>query len=85
MYDFDGDGIPNQLDLDSDNDGIYDIVEAGGADTDNNGIADNLEDLDEAGMAKLIGYENEVRDSGKELYGGRLKGIVEYYKNKFIW
>ncbi len=37
----------------------------------------HLEDLDEAGMAKLIGYENEVRDSGKELYGGRLKGIVE--------
>ena len=27
--DFDGDGIPNYLDLDSDNDGIYDSVEAG--------------------------------------------------------
>ena len=38
--DFDGDGIPNYLDLDSDNDGIPDLVEAGGADTDNNGRVD---------------------------------------------
>ncbi|MFL1897477.1 gliding motility-associated C-terminal domain-containing protein, partial [Aquimarina sp. 2-A2] len=29
-YDFDGDGIANHFDLDSDNDGIYDVVEAGG-------------------------------------------------------
>ncbi|MDB4297611.1 hypothetical protein N9901_02530, partial [Flavobacteriaceae bacterium] len=28
-FDFDGDGIPNFLDLDSDGDGIYDITEAG--------------------------------------------------------
>ena len=27
--DIDGDGVPNHLDLDSDNDGIYDVVEAG--------------------------------------------------------
>jgi len=33
--DFDGDGIPNHLDLDSDNDGILDAIEA------NNGIAPN--------------------------------------------
>lgn len=40
--DADGDGIPNQLDLDSDNDGIFDLVEAGhsGADANNNGIID---------------------------------------------
>ena len=30
VYDFDNDGVPNHLDLDSDNDGIYDVVEAGG-------------------------------------------------------
>ncbi|MGY5351794.1 Calx-beta domain-containing protein [Wenyingzhuangia sp. IMCC45533] len=35
-FDFDGDGIPNFLDLDSDNDGIYDIVEAGAGDKDTN-------------------------------------------------
>jgi len=40
--DFDRDGIPNSEDLDSDNDGIYDIVEAGNAafDTDNDGRFD---------------------------------------------
>ncbi len=35
--DQDGDGIPNHLDLDSDNDGIFDLVEAGGTDTDETG------------------------------------------------
>ncbi|MEP2171856.1 MAG: hypothetical protein ABJI39_14610, partial [Polaribacter sp.] len=38
VYDNDNDGIPNHLDLDSDNDGIADIVEAGGEDTDGNGL-----------------------------------------------
>jgi gliding motility-associated-like protein len=40
--DNDGDGIPNSLDLDSDNDGIYDLVEAGhgAADTNNDGRID---------------------------------------------
>ena len=51
--DFDSDGIPNRLDLDSDNDGIFDLLEAGGADTDNNGIADNLEDLDNDGLVDI--------------------------------
>ena len=39
-FDFDGDGIPNHLDLDSDNDAIPDVLEAGYADTNNDGIAD---------------------------------------------
>ena len=34
--DIDNDGIPNSLDLDSDNDGIYDVVEAGLGDLDTN-------------------------------------------------
>ena len=55
-FDFDNDGVPNHLDLDSDNDGIYDLLEAGGVDTDNNGIADNLEDLDNDGLADI--YDN---------------------------
>ncbi|ARV15348.1 T9SS type A sorting domain-containing protein [Polaribacter sp. SA4-12] len=42
VYDNDGDGIPNHLDLDSDNDGIPDIVEAGGEDTDGNGLIDDI-------------------------------------------
>ncbi|MCK8523545.1 Ig-like domain-containing protein [Aquimarina sp. D1M17] len=39
-FDFDGDNVSDHLDLDSDNDGIYDVVEAGGTDADSNGEAD---------------------------------------------
>ncbi|WP_459211411.1 beta strand repeat-containing protein, partial [Aquimarina rhabdastrellae] len=44
LLDTDGDGIPNRLDIDSDNDGIYDIVEAGTAslDTNNDGLVDDI-------------------------------------------
>jgi trimeric autotransporter adhesin len=48
--DFDGDGIPNYLDTDSDNDGIPDLVEAGGADTNNNGKIDVSTDGDADGI-----------------------------------
>ncbi|WP_159439339.1 lectin-like domain-containing protein, partial [Tenacibaculum agarivorans] len=43
--DSDGDSIPNNLDLDSDNDGIYDVVEANGADVNNDGIADGVPNI----------------------------------------
>ncbi len=36
--DSDGDGIPNHLDLDADNDGCFDVVEAGHTDPDNDGV-----------------------------------------------
>ncbi|NAS29680.1 T9SS type B sorting domain-containing protein [Flavobacteriaceae bacterium R38] len=63
--DTDGDGIPNNLDLDSDNDGIYDIVESGAGLTDvdqdgrvdgavgGNGIPDEAENggVDGAGVS----------------------------------
>ncbi|MCF6349554.1 MAG: gliding motility-associated C-terminal domain-containing protein [Flavobacteriaceae bacterium] len=42
--DEDGDNIPNHLDLDSDNDGIYDVIEAGGTDTNTDGLADDDDD-----------------------------------------
>ncbi len=38
----DSDTAPNHLDIDSDNDGIVDIIETGGTDTDNDGMVDNL-------------------------------------------
>ncbi|MDB4973739.1 MAG: hypothetical protein JWN48_2080 [Myxococcaceae bacterium] len=38
--DFDGDGIADQLDRDSDGDGVTDTEEDGGADTDHNGVLD---------------------------------------------
>ncbi len=43
--DFDNDGLINSLDQDSDNDGIPDVVEATGEDTDGDGYVDNQEDL----------------------------------------
>ena len=44
--DFDKDGLINSLDQDSDNDGIPDVVEASGEDTDGDGYVDNQEDLE---------------------------------------
>ncbi|NRD24965.1 hypothetical protein HNV10_17070, partial [Winogradskyella litoriviva] len=38
--DTDGDGVQDTLDLDSDNDGIYDVDEVGGTDANNDGLAD---------------------------------------------
>ena len=38
--DFDGDGIPNYLDVDSDNDGIPDLIEMGGVDENGDGKLD---------------------------------------------
>jgi|GEM_PF-1181408 len=43
FYDFDRDGLPNSLDLDSDGDGVSDLIESGNAlatDTDNDGRVD---------------------------------------------
>ncbi|MEE9409011.1 MAG: T9SS type A sorting domain-containing protein [Polaribacter sp.] len=40
--DTDGDGIPNNLDIDSDNDGIPDVIESGGTDADRDGRADGV-------------------------------------------
>jgi hypothetical protein len=48
--DFDGDGIPNYLDLDSDNDGIPDVVETGGPDTNNDGKIDGFVDANGDGL-----------------------------------
>ncbi|WP_169736048.1 T9SS type B sorting domain-containing protein [Crocinitomix catalasitica] len=56
--DSDGDGMKNFLDLDSDNDGIPDLVEAGGADVDQNGIVDNLTDVDNDGFVNLYDTDN---------------------------
>jgi len=49
-YDWDLDGVPNFFDLDSDNDGIADIIEAGGVDTDDNGRLDIPADTDGDGL-----------------------------------
>ncbi|SNT25283.1 Por secretion system C-terminal sorting domain-containing protein [Ekhidna lutea] len=54
IFDTDLDGIPNQKDRDSDNDGMSDLIEAGGTDVDGNGIADDLTDSDGDGIVDLF-------------------------------
>ena len=49
-------GLANYLDLDSDNDGIADIVEAGGTDADGNGTVDVTTDTDGDGLADITRY-----------------------------
>ena len=49
--DFDGDGIPNYLDTDSDNDGIPDVVEVGGPYVSNSGKLSNFTDANSDGLS----------------------------------
>ena len=58
--DNDRDGVPNSLDLDSDNDGIADILEAGGTDSNGNGEVDNSTDTDGDGLVDT--YDNDDAD-----------------------
>ncbi|MBX9808370.1 MAG: T9SS type A sorting domain-containing protein [Flavobacteriaceae bacterium] len=51
--DTDKDGYTNDQDLDSDNDAIPDLVEAGGADTDGDGKIDSFADADGDGLANI--------------------------------
>lgn len=48
--DQDGDGVPNHLDLDADNDGIADAIEGGGVDEDADGRVDSFVDRDGDGL-----------------------------------
>ncbi|RYY53199.1 MAG: T9SS type A sorting domain-containing protein [Chitinophagaceae bacterium] len=52
--DTDGDTIPNFRDLDSDNDGLPDVVEAYGADTNNDGKLDTTTDTDSDGLSDIV-------------------------------
>ena len=49
-YDTDSDGVIDSLDIDSDNDGIVDVIEAGGEDVNGDGIIDNFTDTDGDGL-----------------------------------
>jgi hypothetical protein len=50
LPDFDADGVPNYLDLDSDNDGIPDILEAGAPDANNDDMVDGFTDVNKDGL-----------------------------------
>ena len=64
--DTDGDGVDNYRDLDSDNDGLDDVIEAGGSDSDKNGLHDTsssslldpLTDTDNNGVADALEPNN---------------------------
>ncbi|MEP7280085.1 MAG: T9SS type A sorting domain-containing protein [Bacteroidota bacterium] len=58
FFDTDLDGIPNQMDLDSDNDGIPDVVEAGGVDANGDGRIDNFTDTDNDGLSQNVDANN---------------------------
>jgi hypothetical protein len=64
FIDTDNDGIVNSYDLDSDNDGISDLVEAGGIDNDTNGVVDGIFlDTDGDGWSDVF----DTDDGGTEL------------------
>jgi uncharacterized repeat protein (TIGR01451 family) len=66
--DKDKDGIPNQYDLDSDNDGIPDVVESYGVDANGDGIIDNYTDTDGDGFSQNVDGNNAgVQGSGNGL------------------
>lgn len=58
ILDADGDGIPDYLDLDSDNDGLADVIEAGGVDANGDGIIDNYCDTDVDGLSQNVDANN---------------------------
>ena len=76
IADFDNDGISNQLDLDSDNDSIPDVIEAGLADVDGNYLIDDLSlqgsvaslpDTDGDGIADIFDREsNNAANDGTD-------------------
>ncbi|MBL0181963.1 MAG: T9SS type A sorting domain-containing protein [Chitinophagaceae bacterium] len=73
--DKDKDGIPNQYDLDSDNDGIPDVVESYGVDTNGDGIIDNYTDTDADGFSQNVdGNNTGVQGSGNGLGAQDLDG-----------
>lgn len=56
--DKDADGLRDAIDIDSDNDGLPDITEAGGTDSNGDGRVDGFEDLDADGFANTMDTDN---------------------------
>ncbi len=88
--DTDGDAVPNYLDLDSDNDGIPDIMEVYGTDANNNGKVDVFTDTDLDGLADAIdgdvGNDGVAENSAAALLltgsDGNNDGKADSYPNK---
>lgn len=77
-YDFDGDGKINSIDLDSDNDGILDIIELRSVDANADGKIDGFTDTD------LNGYHDAYDGGGSRLLTGTdtdADGLPNSYPN----
>ena len=61
-FDTDNDGLTNAQDLDSDGDGVFDIIEANSIDSDGNGLADGYTDSDGDGYND--NYDGDVGNDG---------------------
>jgi hypothetical protein len=78
--DFDGDGIPNYLDSDSDNDGIPDVVEAAGPYISNNGRLSNFLDLNADGISDNNVNATALLRTGVDI--APVDGRADNYPNK---
>jgi hypothetical protein len=75
--DFDGDGVYNYLDLDADDDGILDVVEAGGNDANRDGQEDGYVDIDNDGFNDLVdGDPTNVLGIGVDTPGANSAGAT---------
>ena len=77
--DFDGDGLANSVDLDSDNDGIPDVIEVGGSDVDNQGRADGFIDANGNGLNDNYELTNGLLKTGADVDND---GKADSYPNK---
>ncbi len=73
--DSDGDSAADHLDLDSDNDGMFDLVAAGNTDTDNNGQVDSFVDPDNDGLVGSNADTNTGGNGGGTPDGGLITGV----------
>lgn len=77
--DTDEDGAPNFTDLDSDDDGDFDLIEAGGSDADNDGTVDDFADDDADGNGLADSLTGE--DNGLPLTDSDGDGVADYLSN----
>ena len=83
--DSDGDGNPNYLDIDSDNDGIFDVVEGGDGDKDTN--RDGVVDSNDTGFSDNDG--NGMDDDSEttpviETDGDTLPDYLDIYSDNDV-
>ncbi|MFK8009971.1 MAG: T9SS type A sorting domain-containing protein [Saprospiraceae bacterium] len=67
VKDTDSDGLADYIDLDADNDGIPDLVEAGGIDTDGNGLVDIYIDDDGDGYTDIYDSDEDDLDGDEDM------------------